>query len=178
MPLVSLDELESRLHLVGWGERPPVNFGGNDSPYETLSNKCSGWAEIVWTHTCTHTYTHVQKTETPSPRVSLRTRRMADCVDEDFVFPVRRYRANTDSLLLSSERWNVSARRANFFFVTSYLQIHHVLSLSDEFKASPPSLPDVIFQHWISPQRISLFFFFFFSGFIFMRYIDVALDVL
>ena len=98
MPLVSLDELESRLHLVGWGERPPVNFGGNNSPYETLSNKCSGWAEIVWTHTCTHTYTHVQKTETPSPRVSLRTRRMADCVDEDFVFPVRRYRANTDSL--------------------------------------------------------------------------------
>lgn len=44
----------------------------------------------LFEHTHVNTHTHLQKTETPSPRVSVRTRKKADCVDEDFVFPVRR----------------------------------------------------------------------------------------
>lgn len=166
MPLVSLDELESRLHLVGRGERPPVNFGGNDSPYETLSNKCSGWAEIVWTHTCAHTHTHLQKTETPSPRVSVRTRKMADCVDEDFVFPVRRCWADKDSPAgFAPEQRAMKQSQPGGRTSSLLLLICKVIMCSvwtTSLKLPPLSLPDVIFHHWISPQRISLFFFFFF----------------
>lgn len=160
MPLASLDELQSRLHLVDWRMTPPWNVWVENAL--TLNNTCSDWAEVmeIWT-----SFTDWDPVTISG--LKFLEEEMENCADQDCVqsaFPVwwcwakRLFRCFAPERRGTEDSCWADKLLCSYFFCLFFFFCKTIFAQSEWWVfASPSSLPHVILHNWMLLfQRILL----------------------